>query len=225
MQFGHAWQRFLQHVAYVDPAYGPPLIAKLDLADGYYRVPLSSNAALELAVVLPPDGQSEPLIGLPLSLPMGWQQSPPYFCAFTETCADLANTQVASNPTHPYAYVLDAQHLTPHLARDDAPTAAWPHIQQLPPTPLQLVDVYLDDFIVMAQKPNHIAAMNNLLHHIDSVFRDTPGGVRRPLISQSKVAKGDATFSHQKIVLGWSVDTQRMEVSLPDRTSHHRPFS
>jgi len=151
---------------------------------------------------------------------MGWQQSPPYFCSFTETCADLANTQLASNPTHPYAYVLDAQHHPSQLAEDYAPTAAWPHIQQLPPTPLQLVDVYLDDFIVMAQKPTHIAAMNNLLHHIDSVFRDTPESVRRPLISQSKVAKGDATFSHQKIVLGWAVDTQRMEVSLPDHRVH-----
>jgi hypothetical protein len=71
MQFGHALQRILQRLAYCNPAFGPPLLAKIDLADGYYRIPLSPQAALTLAVVLPPDNHNEPLIGLPLSLPMG----------------------------------------------------------------------------------------------------------------------------------------------------------
>lgn len=79
----------------------PPLLMKIDLSGGYYRVPLAPHAALELAVLLPPDGTNEPLIGIPLSLPMGWSQSPPYFCAFTKTCADLAN-QVPLQPLpHP----------------------------------------------------------------------------------------------------------------------------
>jgi hypothetical protein len=46
MQFGGALQRILQRLAYANPAYGPPLLAKIDLADGYYRVPLSADAAL-----------------------------------------------------------------------------------------------------------------------------------------------------------------------------------
>jgi hypothetical protein len=54
-------------------------MAKIDLADGYYRVPLSPEAALQLAVCLPPDGDGEPLLGIPLSLPMGWSLSPPTF--------------------------------------------------------------------------------------------------------------------------------------------------
>jgi hypothetical protein len=55
MQFGHALQRFLQHLVYANPKIGLPLLAKIDLADGYYRVPLSPSATLHLAVVLPPD--------------------------------------------------------------------------------------------------------------------------------------------------------------------------
>jgi hypothetical protein len=78
-------------------------MAKIDLADGYYRIPLSATPARELAVVLPNlDNLHEPLIGLTLSLPMGWSQSPPYIYAFTETCIDLANTYMALTPTHPY---------------------------------------------------------------------------------------------------------------------------
>jgi hypothetical protein len=77
MQFGAAFQCILQRLAYCNPSYGPPLLAKIDLAGGYYRIPLSPQAALELAVVLPSDHGSEPLIGLPLSLPMGWADSPP----------------------------------------------------------------------------------------------------------------------------------------------------
>ncbi|MFN9981186.1 MAG: hypothetical protein ACK53Y_14770, partial [bacterium] len=69
MQFGTALQRILQKLAYCNPTFGPPLMAKIDLADGYYRIPLSPMAALELAVVLPNDKLQEPLIGLPLSLP------------------------------------------------------------------------------------------------------------------------------------------------------------
>jgi hypothetical protein len=104
MQFGTTLQRLLQRLVYANTAYGPPLMAKIDLADGYYRVPLSPTAALELAVLLPPVAGSPPLIGIPLSLPMGWGHSPPYFCAFTETGADVTNTAVASclpMPLHP----------------------------------------------------------------------------------------------------------------------------
>jgi hypothetical protein len=77
MQFGLCLQRILQRLAYCNPQFGPPLLAKVDLADGYYRIPLTPSAALTLAVVLPSDGLTEPLLGLPLSLPMGWKASPP----------------------------------------------------------------------------------------------------------------------------------------------------
>jgi hypothetical protein len=79
MQFGSALQCILQRLAYCNPAYGPPLMAKLDLADGYYRIPLTPNAAIQLAVILPPDDTGEPLIGIPLTLPMGFVTQPAIF--------------------------------------------------------------------------------------------------------------------------------------------------
>jgi hypothetical protein len=72
-------RRILQRIAYCNTTFGPPLLAKIDMADGYYRIPLSADASLQLAVVLPTDDGDEPLLGLPLSLPMGWSLSPPFF--------------------------------------------------------------------------------------------------------------------------------------------------
>jgi hypothetical protein len=102
MQFGHALPRFLQRLVYCNPIFGPPLLAKIDMADGYYRIPLSADASLQLAVCLPSDNSGTPLLGIPLSLPMGWNLSPPYFCSFTETCADLTNTHPIKHPQHPF---------------------------------------------------------------------------------------------------------------------------
>jgi len=92
MQSGHAFQRILQQLAYCNPAFGPPQLAKVDMADDSYCIPLSTNAALQLTVSLPSDGASDPLLGIPLSLPMGWCLSPPFFCTFNEMCANLTNT-------------------------------------------------------------------------------------------------------------------------------------
>ncbi len=93
MQFGAALQRLLQRLVYCNTTHGPPLLCKINLADGYYRIPSAPSTALSLAVVIPSDAPStEPLVAIPLTLPMGWSQSLPYFCAFTETVADLTNT-------------------------------------------------------------------------------------------------------------------------------------
>jgi hypothetical protein len=67
-------------------------MAKVDLADGYYRVLISPTTALSLAVTLPSDiPNAGPLIAIPLVLPLGWSESPPYFCAVTETITDMVN--------------------------------------------------------------------------------------------------------------------------------------
>jgi hypothetical protein len=40
------------------------------------------------------------------------------------------------------------------------------------------------------------------------------------IVSASKVAKGDATFSTSKCILGWNVDTHRMTIHLPEHRLH-----
>jgi hypothetical protein len=60
MQFGRAMQRLLQRLVYCDRRHSPPLMAKIDLVDGYYRVPLLPTAALSLAVLIPSDIAENP---------------------------------------------------------------------------------------------------------------------------------------------------------------------
>jgi hypothetical protein len=68
---------------------------KVDVADGFYRVNLNPEQALSLACLLPKEASEPQLVAIPLALPMGWVESPPYFCAVTETIADLANSRLS----------------------------------------------------------------------------------------------------------------------------------
>jgi hypothetical protein len=191
-----------------------PCTAKLDLADGYYRIPLSPSAALRLAVVIPTDVPHLPLVAIPLTLPMGWSQSPPYFCAFMETVTDMANTAVAAHlpvPQHPSYPATQALPVpTANAFTPDAIILGPPHLP-----PLAYHDVYIDDFLTNVQSPMQEMAMNHLLCAIDKVFDNQPCFPRRAAISSAKLDKGDAVFSTQKRILGWDVDTSTMQLTLP----------
>jgi len=78
MQFGRAFQRVIERIVYANPRFGPVHILKIDLSDGYYRVPLNARGALQLAVAMP-SSRRRPLLAIPTVLPMGWLESPPYF--------------------------------------------------------------------------------------------------------------------------------------------------
>jgi len=92
---------------------------KIDLADSYYRVPLSTRRALWLAVILLGQATQDCLISVPIMLLMGWVDSPPYFCMCTKTIADTMNLQMEDHhPTQSHLHpqeekadcLKDAQH-------------------------------------------------------------------------------------------------------------------
>jgi hypothetical protein len=97
MQFGKAPKRILQAIIDADPAYGPINLFKVDIADGFYRIWLNTNGIPKLAVSLPALHGEEPLVALPLVLPMGWTESPQFFCAATETVTDVTNRRLANH--------------------------------------------------------------------------------------------------------------------------------
>jgi hypothetical protein len=214
MQFGPALSRLLQRVVYANPHYGPVFLAKLDLADGYYRIPLAPHAAQLLAVVLPPDQDTDNLIGVPLSLPMGWAQSPPYFCAFTETCADMANAFLALNTVLPI-HALKAETQPNHQRPCQPPQSTQPWQATPPNAPIAHVDVYIDDFILAAQHTRLDDTMRATVHSIETVFHNDPASPRRQVISCSKLSKGDGSWSTTKRILGWDIDTALQTIHLP----------
>jgi hypothetical protein len=216
MQFGTALPRLLQRLVYSNPAHGPPLMCKIDLSDGYYRVPLSSDASLQLAVILPQDQTWHNLIAIPLSLPMGWKESPPYFCAFTKTISDSANNNLATlvhqYPEHPL--LAPSQQRDSKKATQFHPTTVLPlGIQGTPP--LSYTDVYMDDFCLLAQSPTQYRTLNTILHNIDAAFANFPHSPRRQVILQSKLEKGDAAWSLIKRLLGWDINSETMTLTIP----------
>ena len=156
MQFGRALQRIFKSIVHSNPRYGPVHLAKIDIADGFYRVWLQTADIPKLGVVLPTHTSSSPLIAFPLALPMGWVESPPYFTALTETACDLANVAIASRPTL-------SRLQTPHRLETVADTPPDDDVCYTPTQsgvsrsdtlrlpPVAAVDVYVDDFLLMAQ--------------------------------------------------------------------------
>lgn len=223
MQFGKALQRILTKLVHADPRYGPTWLAKIDIADGFYRIRIQPRDIPRLGVILPTDGQ-DPLVALPLALPMGWVESPPYFTAVTETACDLLNASLRRDHTLP-AHPLEPLAATPPPGLLSPTGGGAPRLactgSTTPghPAPLAYGDVYVDDFILVAQTKRHRQrVLRAALHSIDRVLRplaadDSP--IRKEPVSVKKLRQGDAYWSTTKTILGWDLNTVDGTLNLP----------
>ena len=100
----------------------------------------------------------------------------------------------------------------------DVPTVRDP---SLPATgkPVAYVDIFVDDFIGLAQEySNGRRVRRILMHAIDDVFRPLEASDnkhRRQPVSVKKLKQGDCSWSTIKLVLGWIIDTGNMSIHLP----------
>ena len=236
MQFGHTFDRLLHRIYHANPNFGPVYMIKADLADGFYRIPIAANDVPKLAVAYPHLPTEPRLVALPLRLPMGWVSSPPYFCAVTETITDIANHRLRSHyqptTTHRLTHIADhpeneepilaatAQPPLPPLPTP-TPTQCRPFIANPRKQPLAYVDIYVDDFVALAQGPPHLRnkIRTTLFDSIDTVLRpldSTDASYhRKEPISVKKLHKGDGRWTTTKIILGWVLDTQAQTITLP----------
>jgi hypothetical protein len=221
MQFGTAFQRLLHKIFRADPRWGPVFLMKGDIADGFYQGWLRAVGVPRLGLVMPAESTDrEPLIAFPLAAPMGWVESPPFFTALSETAADLGNGAIQAG-VHPLPHRHD------HIADtnpDPAPTSTKTPMQLrrkvAPHAPVGCIDVYVDDFIGLAQGParrrRRIRAI--LFHAIDHIFRppdQLDPDHRKDPISIKKLLKGDGAWETTKLILGWLVDTIAGTIRLP----------
>jgi hypothetical protein len=149
---------------------------------------------------------------------MGWKNSTPAFTTATKTIADLANhslkTGAAAQPHALYtrAAALDDCMQTPRAAAlgncmrtlSDLPSR-MPSVAPDPSItpklePVAEIDVYVDDFIAVAQgdHQNLRDVRATVLHSIDAVFRPNDGHDPNTLaepVSLKKLVKGDASWS------------------------------
>ena len=193
-------------------------MSKTDLSDGFYQMHLTPTGALKLAVPFHHEGK-EPMVAIPTRLPMGWTESPPAFSAVTETVADLINESLERDALMPPAHPLKtmASKFSPLV--NSAVIDAYPVVETGPiRPPLAYIDVYVDDFIKLAQGWwNALRVRRQTFHHIDKVFRpnDALDQNRKEPISLKKLEKGDDGWSTEKVILGWLVDSLSKTISLP----------
>ena len=85
--------------------------------------------------------------------------------------------------------------------------------------PLSYVDIFVDDFIGLAQDlTNGRRVRRILLHAIDDVIRplsESDNVHRREPVSLKKLRQGDCSWSTVKQILGWVIDTVSMTIHLP----------
>ena len=68
--------------------------AKWDVKDGFWRLVCEEGEEWNFAYILP-QKEGEPVkLVIPTLLQMGWIESPPYFCAASETARDVAEQYV-----------------------------------------------------------------------------------------------------------------------------------
>jgi hypothetical protein len=104
-QLGHALSRIIHAFAEAEED-DKIFMAKWDIKDGFWRMDCEEGEEYNFAYVLPQEDGKLVTLVMPTSLQMGWVESPPYFCAATETVRDIAatycNTPVGSLPPHKF---------------------------------------------------------------------------------------------------------------------------
>ena len=151
---------------------------------------------------------------------MGWLESPPYFCMATETIADFTNAPASLQLPNCHFQEADAAALDVLQFRDAAPKL-FPCSLTFS-KPLQFVDVYIDDFMALAQTATIATNLRRrLMFNINDVFRpnslpsDFVEPVRREPISQKKLNQGDASWKTTGTILSWLIDTVAGTIRLP----------
>ena len=108
VQLGNCVQRIIALLADNYNPSQPFLFSKLDIKDGFWRMAVNEEDAWNFCYVLPQaeavENIEDILIVVPNCLQMGWCESPPFFCAASETARDVieALLEEVNLPAHPF---------------------------------------------------------------------------------------------------------------------------
>jgi hypothetical protein len=198
-QLGHSLGRIIHAFAAADES-SAIFLAKWDIKDGFWRLECQAGEEWSFAYVLPSSHGKNPILVVPTSLQMGWIESPPYFCAASETARDVATQYcelpVGSLPGHQFL-PLTHGHVDQHtLAESNHQTFAY------------VIEVYVDDFIGLViptskTQLDHVAS--SVMYGIHDIFPPATDASDDP-ISQKKLLKGDGQWANVKEVLGLTFD-------------------
>ena len=201
-QLGHSLTRIIHAFAEAD-GNEKIFMAKWDIKDGFWRLDCQQGEEWNFAYVLPQPPGSPPKLVVPTSLQMGWIESPPFFCAASETGRDVA-TQYIDMPVGALP-----RHKFEHHTMSAAEVAILPDGTDWSPAGFAyLLEVYVDDYIALAipttqAQLRHCA--NGVLHGIHDVFPADDDDDEDP-ISLKKLKQLEGQWALQKELLGFDFD-------------------
>ena len=200
-------------------------LLKADVSDGFYRIGLRPTDAPKLGLIFPSGKGKEQIVAIPLTLPMGWKNSPPLFCTATETVADLANEALRTHqPSKQHLLDIRVEAVdtspAPLLTTEHADLKCDPYLQRPNAKLLAYVDVFVENFLSLAQGPRHHRrhVRRTLFHALDKVFRPLDrqdASQRKEVLSWKKLDAGDCSWSTCQTMLGWIVNSVNMTSAPP----------
>ena len=157
-QIGHALKRLIY--AFAETGVGEKVfMAKWDIKDGFWRMDCQEGEEWNFAYVFPQPGGEPTRLVVPTSLQMGWIESPPYFCAASETARDVATeyceVPVGTLPAHKFV-----------AATRGGAGGQFKESEHVGPLKY-LIEVYVDDFIsfVIPTSQRHLDHVANAVMH------------------------------------------------------------
>ncbi len=212
----------------------PFMFTKLDIKDGFWRMAVSDSDAWNFCYALPSETEQELddiMIVVPNSLQMGWTESPPCFCAGTETARDIMEIMLPSVEelqAHPLEHKMmplpkDLMSTKAQRADDDMSISDGDDEALHPPYPTPsktLFEVFVDDFMAITNcltddNLNNIS--RTMLHAIHSIFPppEVTGHQGEDSVSIRKIDNGDGRWNYVKEVLGWLINGRDYTITLP----------
>jgi hypothetical protein len=172
-------------------------MAKWDIKDGFWRLDAEDGAEWNFSYVLPQHPGQLCYLVVPTSLQMGWVESPPFFCAASETARDVAHdyceTKIGTLPPHKFTnYVIGNQ------AYEDLPER-----DELGRRFRYLLEVYVVDFVSLViptsrEQLRHVST--GTMTGIHDVFPADDIDANDP-ISEKKLKQLDGEYSTKKKIL------------------------
>ena len=219
VQLGHCMKRLVALLADNHDPQKPFKFAKLDIKDGFWRMAVNNQDAWNFCYALPTPEETtdiaDTLLVVPNCLQMGWCESPPFFCAASETARDVIKSLLAESTLPPHAF---EHKMMEGIPSDDCASRLQGAIQYA-----NLIEVFVDDFIAVTNdtSTNHLKQFSRaMLFGVHSMFPPPAitGHHGEDLISQKKLNQGEGTWSSTKEILGWLVDGADFTISLlPDK--------
>jgi hypothetical protein len=215
-QLGHALRWIIHAFAEVEDD-AQIFMAKWDIKDGFWRMDAEEGTEWNFAYVLPQHPGQPSYLVVPTSLQMGWVESPPFFCAASETARDVAQdyceNKFGTLPDHKFTnYVIG------NKAYDELPEK-----NDKENNFRYLLEVYVDDFVSLViptswEQLCHVST--GTMTGIRDVFPADRCDSNDP-ISEKKLRQLDGEYATRKTILGFEFDGDNKSLWLKEAKRAH----